>query len=82
MDRKNYIENYGEEGYIDFSRLWDLMKRRKLNKEFLKKNGIHSNTVQKLVKNESVTCVVLSKLCHLLNVQVWEICEYKEKQED
>lgn len=76
------IDRYGENGYIDFSRLWDLLKRRGLNKFYLRKNGINTNTVQKLIKNKNVTCEVLANLCHLLNVQVWEICEYKEKQED
>ncbi len=71
---------YGYNGYMDFSRLWDLLERKKLNKQWLKNNGIHSNTVAKLSKNENVTCEVLANLCNLLGCQVWEIMEYKENK--
>ena len=39
---------YGYNGYMDFSRLWDVLKRKGHNKQWLKNNGIHSNTIQKL----------------------------------
>lgn len=72
---------YGEHGIIEFSRLWALLERKGLNKQWLKNNGIHSNTVAKLTKNENVTCEVLANLCHLLNCQPWEIMEYKENND-
>lgn len=75
-DTKNKAP-YGYNGYLDFSRLWELMERKGHNKQWLKNNGIHSNTVAKLSKNENVTCEVLANLCHLLNCQIWEIMEYK-----
>lgn len=68
---------YGYYGYIDFCRLWDLLSRKGYNKQWLKNNGIHSNTVAKLAKNENVTCEVITKICYLLNCQPWEIMEYK-----
>lgn len=70
---------YGTNGIIDFSRLWELLKRKGYNKQWLKNNGIHSNTVAKLTKNENVTCEVIANLCNLLNCQTWEIMEYKKK---
>lgn len=69
---------YKENGFIDFSRLWGLLERKGYNKQWLKNNGIHSNTVAKLAKNENVTCEVISNICHLLNCQPWEIMEYKK----
>lgn len=69
---------YGANGFMDFSRLWELLERRGYNKQWLRSNGIHSNTIAKLAKNENVTCEVLANICCLLNCQVWEIMEYKK----
>lgn len=71
------MANYGENGYIDFSKLWTVMDKKELNKQWLKNNGIHSNTVAKLTKNENVTCEVICNLCRLLNCQPGQIMEYK-----
>ena len=49
------MANYGDNGYINFSRLWELMERKNVNKQWLRDNGIHSNTVAKLTKNGNVT---------------------------
>ena len=53
------MANYGDNGRIDFSRLWQIMDKKELNKQWLKNNGIYSNTVAKLTKNENVTCEVI-----------------------
>ncbi len=74
-------EPYGTYGVIDFDRLWDVLERKGHNKQWLKENGIHSNTVAKLSKNANVTCEVLAKLCNLLNCQTWEIMEYKKNND-
>lgn len=70
------MANYGNNGYIDFSKLWKLLEKRKVNKEWLRKNGVHSNTVAKLTKNENVTCEVICVLCKLLGCQPGQIMEY------
>ena len=56
---------YGTNGIIDFSRLWELLARKGYNKQWLKNNGIHSNTVAKLTNNENVTCEVIDNLRNL-----------------
>ena len=71
---------YGTNGYIDFTKLWELLERQGKNKQWLRNNGIHSNTVVKLVNNENVTCEVISNICRLLNCQIWEIAEYKKEK--
>ena len=71
--------NYGDNGFIDFSKLWGILEEKELNKQWLKNNGIHSNTVAKLTKNENVTCEVICNLCKLLNCQPSDIMEYKRK---
>ena len=30
------MANYGENGYIDFSKLWELLEKKELNKQWLK----------------------------------------------
>lgn len=70
------MANYGDKGYIDFSKLWTLMEKKKLKKTWLRENGIHSNTVSKLSKNENVTCDVIAQLCYLLKCQPKDIMQY------
>lgn len=71
------MANYGDNGYINFSRLWELMERKNVNKQWLRDNGIHSNTVAKLTKNGNVTCEVICNLCRLLECQPGDIMEYR-----
>ena len=59
------MANYGVNGYIDFSKLWNILEKK------------DSNTVAKLTKNENVTCEVICNLCKLLNCQPGDIMEYK-----
>ena len=75
------MANYGDNGYIDFSKLWEVMEKKKLNKEFLRKTGIHANTVQKLVKNQNVPCEVIATLCALLKCQPGQIMRYISAKE-
>lgn len=69
--------NYKEYGYIDFSKLWEVMKRKGHNKQYLLNNGIHKTTLYKLVNNKNVTCEVIAKLCYILTTQPKNIMEYK-----
>lgn len=69
---------YGDNGIIDFKNLWVTLEKKGKNKSYLRENGIHSNTIQKLVKNENVTCDVLARLCSLLGCDLKDICDYKK----
>lgn len=71
------MSNYGKNGYIDFSKFWIMLEKKNKNKQWLINNGIHRNTVYKLVNNENVTCEVICNLCRLLNCQPGQIMEYK-----
>ena len=73
---------YGEYGYIDFSKLWKMLEKRKVNRQWLKNNGVHSNTVAKLAKNENVTCEVIAKLCYLLKCRPDQIMEYVQPEDN
>ncbi len=70
------MARYGDYGKIDFSGLWSVMEKKKLNKQWLRNHGIHANTVAKLVKNENVTCDVIATLCYLLDVQPNRIMKF------
>ena len=72
------VANYGDNGRIDFPNLWDLMQKKNVNKNWLRTNGIHSNTIAKLSKNENVTCEVICNLCNLLECQPGDIMKYKK----
>ena len=72
------MSNYGEKGYIDFSKLWELLKKKNKNKQYLINKGIHRATIYKLVNNKNVTCEVIANLCYILNCQPAQIMEYKK----
>lgn len=71
---------YGTNGRMIFDRLWKALEIRGKNKQYLKDNGIHSNTVAKLTKNENVSCEVLVNICKLLDCQPWDIMEYQKNE--
>lgn len=73
------MANYGENGIISFDKLWIILKSKELNKQWLRENGVHSNTIAKLSKNENVTCEVICNLCKLLKSQPGDIMEYIDK---
>lgn len=70
------MADYGKHGIISFERLKTLLKEKGLNKQWLRNNGVHANTVAKLGKNENVTCEVISHLCYLLECKPEDIMEY------
>ena len=74
------MANYGENGYMDFTRLWDMLEKRGHKKKWLIDNGIHRATIYKLVDNGNVTCEVLCNLCRLLKCQPGQIMEYVEEK--
>lgn len=76
------MSNYGDNGYIDFTKLWVLLKSKKRNKQWLRNNGVHPCTLARLTKNENVTCEVICNLCQLLDCQPGEIMEYRKKTEN
>lgn len=70
------MANYGKNGHIDFSRLWGLLYSTGRNKQHLINNGLHTNTVAKLAKNENVTCEVIANICNIVGCQPGDIMEY------
>ncbi len=52
---------------IDYSPLWDTMRRKGISQYYLLKNGIDPKTLDRLRNNCNVTMLTLEKLCTLLN---------------
>lgn len=68
-------------GYIDYSKLWDVLEKKHKNKQYLINNGIHRNTLYNLVNNRSVKTEKIALICHLLNCQPKDIMEYVSNKE-
>lgn len=65
-------------GYIDYSKLWDLLAKKGFNKSYLREKGLHPSTISKMVKNQNINTSEIIKVCDILNCDVKNICEYKK----
>lgn len=61
---------------ISYEKLFSLMEQQGINKRWLRLNGIHANSVDRLIKNQYVTTEIIERLCKLLNCQPGDIMEY------
>ena len=77
-----YQRDYGKYGKMDFSKLWDLMEKRNINKQWLVNRGLQKTTIYKLARNENVTCEVLTHLCYLMKCQPKQIMDYIPPSEE
>lgn len=62
---------------IVYDKLYDTLKRRSKNENYLRKNGVSPSILQKL-KNHTggLDARTIDKLCRLLNCRVEDIMEY------
>jgi len=64
---------------ITYSKLFSLLKSRGYSATYwLRQNGVHPATVNKLKRNERVNTDTINLLCRLLNCQPGDIMEYVE----
>ena len=63
---------------IDFSPLWDTMKKKEVTQYQLLKNGIDNKTLDTLKKNKNITLVTLEKLCRILSCTPNDIVKFTE----
>jgi len=62
---------------IVYDKLFDLLARRHRSATaWLRKNGIHANTVDKLRKNQQIRTDTIDRLCELLSCQPGDIMAY------
>ncbi|MBE5941051.1 MAG: helix-turn-helix transcriptional regulator [Lachnospiraceae bacterium] len=67
---------------ITYEKLFEILKDKGYNKNWLRNNGIHALTVSKLIKNENVNITTINQLCNLLECEPCDILTYtKDKGE-
>lgn len=64
-----------------YEKLFILLEKKHLNKNWLRNNGINPKTVDKFIKNEDVKLSTISKVCTLLNCTPSDILTYTSDKE-
>lgn len=61
---------------IDYSPLWETMRRRQVTQYQLLKRGIDNKTLDALKKNKNITLLTLEKLCDILDCTPNEVVAF------
>lgn len=67
---------------ISYKKLFELAEQQGKNKRWLRLNGIHPNTVDRLNKDGYVSTEIIERICKLLDCQPGDIMEYVEDEQD
>ena len=52
---------------LDYSPLWETMRRKKISQYALLKSGIDNKTLDSLKKGKNITLLTLEKICMILD---------------
>lgn len=63
---------------IDYSPLWETMRRKNISQYKLLQSGIDNKTLDTLKKNKNITLLTVEKLCRILDCTPNEIVSFKE----
>ena len=64
-----------------YNKLWKILIDKGMNKSDLReKTGLSQATIAKLVNGENVNVEVLERICKVLNVEIGDIVEIKERE--
>ena len=61
---------------IDYSPLWDTMRRRGVSQYQLLQNGIDNKTLDSLKKNRNITMLTLEKLCSIIGCEPGDVVKF------
>ena len=64
---------------IDYSPLWETMKKKNISQYQLLKQGIDNKTLNRLKNNKNITVLTLLKLCEILDFTPNDIIYTKNK---
>lgn len=64
---------------IDYSPLWDTMKRKGISQYALINNGIDKHTLDSLRKNQNITALTIEKLCRILDCTPNDILTFRDE---
>jgi DNA-binding Xre family transcriptional regulator len=67
---------------VKYKKLFDLMEKKEINKNYLRTNGIHAAVVDKLIKGGTIDTTTIGKLCALLDCQPGDIMEFVPGESD
>lgn len=63
---------------IDYSPLWETMRRRHVTQYQLLQQGIDNKTLDALKKNKNITLLTLEKLCDILDCTPNDVVTFRE----
>ena len=63
---------------IDYTPLWNTLKKRNITQYQLIKSGIDNKTLDALKKNKNVTLLTVEKLCKIIGCTQNDIVEFKD----
>lgn len=61
---------------LSYHKLFETLEKQDKNKYWLRQNGIHPNTVDRLVKDGYVSTEIIERICRLLDCDVSDIMQY------
>ncbi|MBS6697771.1 MAG: helix-turn-helix domain-containing protein [Faecalibacterium prausnitzii] len=61
---------------IDFTPLWETMRRKQVTQYQLLKNGLDNKTLDTLKKNRNITLSTLEKLCLMLDCTPNDVVQF------
>lgn len=66
---------------IDYSPLWETMKKRHISQYALINKGIDKHTLDQLRKNQNITILTVEKLCNILNCTPNDVFAFKDEKD-
>lgn len=63
---------------IDYSPLWETMKKKKISQYVLLQKDINNKTLDYLRKNKNITLLTVEKLCDALDCTTNDIVRFKK----
>lgn len=66
---------------IDYSPLWETMKKRHISQYALINKGIDKHTLDQLRKNQNITILTVEKLCNILNCTPNDVLAFKDEKD-
>lgn len=64
---------------LDYSPLWDTLKKQNKSQYELINNGIDKRTMDQLRHNRNVTALTLEKICRILNCTPNDVLTFKDE---
>lgn len=65
---------------IDYSPLWETMKRKNCSQYKLLKSGIDNKTLDYLKKNNNITLLTVEKICRILDCTPNDVVKFTEEE--